>query len=127
MLRKKGPAPGKGGKKRKSDADESPAPTKRGKADKTNGKMTLPDGSWEDVVSAITTIEQVDEADADGVIKSGLRAFILLSNGEKRCHSMPMIRQKCPQKVTRSSWLLRLGSLTDMFCSFWITTSSICT
>ena len=98
-----------GVKRKNSDASsQSPSPadaaqkTKRPKASASQGEMIdvvgtsdsfkAPSGLWEDHVLCVDTIER----DAETGTPMG---FIMWNNGKKSQHRLPVLYQKCPQKV----------------------------
>lgn len=98
--------PAKKGNKRKSlaqhtpEADATSTTKRRGRksiktADEPDGdKMpTLPEGSWEDHIEAIESVEER---------AGGLMFYVVWNNGSRTEHSSQQCRQKCPQKVIRS-------------------------
>lgn len=97
------------GKRASSAMEESPAPTssKKGRSRKseTNGaEWTPPLGLWEDHVTRVTAIIEGDEVDEDGTIDKSkgvqtLEGLLEWNNGRKTQHKMPVLRQKCPQRL----------------------------
>ncbi|PPJ58930.1 hypothetical protein CBER1_04107 [Cercospora berteroae] len=97
------------GKRASSAMEESPAPTssKKGRSRKseTNGsEWTPPLGLWEDHVTRVTAIIEGDEVDEDGTINKTkgvqtLEGLLEWNNGRKTQHKMPVLRQKCPQRL----------------------------
>lgn len=103
---------GKGnrGKRAASSAfADSPAPASskkgRGRKSDANGEAWEPPlGSWEDQVKGVTAIIEADDVDAEGTIskKKGaqsLEGLLEWHNGKKTQHKMPVLRQRCPQKL----------------------------
>lgn len=108
----KGKKAGKGnrGKRAASSAfADSPAPASskkgRGRKSEANGEAWEPPlGSWEDQVKGVTAIIEADDVDAEGTIskKKGaqsLEGLLEWHNGKKTQHKMPVLRQRCPQKL----------------------------
>ncbi|KAI5370952.1 Putative chromo/chromo shadow domain, Chromo-like domain superfamily protein [Septoria linicola] len=98
------------GKRTASTAfEDSPAPTsgKKGKARKSeaNGAdWEPPVGSWEEHVTRITAIIESEDIDASGNINKGksvqsLEGLLEWANGHKTQHKMPVLRQRCPQRL----------------------------
>lgn len=98
--------PAKKGNKRKSlaqhtpEADATSTTKRRGrKSIKTadepedDNAPTLPEGSWEDHVELIESVEEN---------AGGLLFFVKWLNGHRTQHSSQQCRQKCPQKVINS-------------------------
>lgn len=102
----------KGRGKRKSapastpDAGTSAKRGRRSKASATKDaespEFKLPEGSWEDHVQAIESIEQIG---------GDLHVYLLWNNAHKSFHPTTVIRRKCPQKVCSAS-KCHLPSLT---------------
>lgn len=110
--------PAKKGTKRKSlaqhtpEADSTSTTKRRGRKsiktadEQEDDKMpTLPEGSWED---HIQTIESVEEK------AGGLMFYVLWNNGSRTEHSSQRCRQKCPQKVMHSYPQVMHGSSDNM-------------
>ncbi|KAM3415906.1 hypothetical protein BST61_g9402 [Cercospora zeina] len=99
------------GKRASSAMEDSPAPTssKKGRSRKseTNGaEWEPPLGSWEDHVTRVTAIIESDDVDEDGIIEKtknkgvqGLEGLLEWNNGHKTQHKMPVLRQRCPQRL----------------------------
>lgn len=75
---------------------------------KTNGvskvsaaaEKKMPEGSWEDIVQSIESIEQEDEQVAKGAKPSRKLSVLFITNdGRKLKHTHLLVRQKCPQKL----------------------------
>lgn len=98
----KGKGKGKGKRKRQSDTTAEAPANKKGTNGTVRKPFEMPDGSWEDAIAAISTIEEMSEREQK--VKGRLQAYVDLQNGEKRMYSMATIRQKCPQTVRHATW-----------------------
>lgn len=63
----------------------------------TIGQKDLPEGSWEDQVSQVTSI--VEEAGKDPKGQRTLIALLEWNDGIKTQHPLDTLRRKCPQKL----------------------------
>lgn len=63
------------------------------------GPRKLPEGSWEEHVLAIDTIEEVPYVDKLKNAARKLAAYIVWDDGRKSQHPLTLIRQKCPQRL----------------------------
>ncbi|CAD0087843.1 unnamed protein product, partial [Aureobasidium vineae] len=95
--------PAKKGTKRKSMAQDTPevatTSTTKSTADADepaeNKGYSLPEGSWEDKVQLVDSVEKPDEGEHKGV----LMIYLLWEDGTRTQHSAQQCRQKCPQKL----------------------------